>query len=130
MSKLSRRSLAKYAADQLTNGSSVEETAKKLAAALVENGQQANLDYLMSDIAAELESRGQLAVSQVTSARPLSAELRQQLIAKLKQSTGVEAVLLEEQVDKQLVGGLRVETAGKVWDSSLRRKLQQLKEIA
>ena len=130
MTRISRRSLARYAADRLSNGASSADLAKELAAALTANGQAHDSDYLISDIAAELERRGTLSVSQVTSARPLTDDLRTQLKDRLKAATGAQAVVLEETIDKSLIGGLRVETAGKVWDASLRRKLQQLKEIA
>ncbi len=129
MSKLSRRSLARYAAEQLLDGKSAKSVASQLAAAMVENGQSDNVDYLLSDVAAELEKQGALSVSKVTSATPLTNQLRRDLSAKLKKATAVKAVVLDEQVDKSLIGGLRVETSDRVWDTSLRRKLQQLKEV-
>jgi ATP synthase F1 delta subunit len=129
MSKISRRSLARYAADQLLAGKSAKLVAEALAAAVIENGQAGNTDYLLSDINAELENRRALTVGNVSSARPLTDDLRQQLSAQLKKATGAEAVLLNESVEPELIGGLRVETAGQVWDTSLRRKLQQLKEV-
>jgi F0F1-type ATP synthase delta subunit len=51
------------------------------------------------------------------------------LISHIKQATGARDVVLEKNVDKSVVGGLRVETSNHVWDSTIARKLAELKEV-
>lgn len=129
MNKISRRSLARYAADELLAGKSAKIVAKSLAAVMVETGHAGSSQFIVDDIAAELECRGVLSVGRVTSASILTAQLRQALTGQLKKATGAGSVLLEERIDKSVIGGLRVETANRVWDRTIARKLQQLKEI-
>jgi F-type H+-transporting ATPase subunit delta len=129
MSKISRRALAHYGAEQLLAGQSARQVAKQLVAALMDSGRSGEADFLLEDISWELERRQELAAGQVTSAHPLSAKLQVELKAQLKQATGAKQVLLENNIDKSVLGGLRLQTAGKVWDSTVRRKLSELREV-
>jgi F0F1-type ATP synthase delta subunit len=51
------------------------------------------------------------------------------LISQIKKATGAQAVVLEKTVDKSVIGGLRVQTSNHVWDSTIARKLIELKEV-
>jgi len=129
MNRVSRRSLAHWAADQLMAGQSAAAVAKHLAAVLKQAGMTHQAGFLIDDIAWELEQRRALAVSRVTSATALSGQVQQALIAQIKKATGARDVVLEKNIDKSVVGGLRVETSNHVWDSTIARKLTELKEV-
>ena len=60
-------------------------------------------------------------------ASPMSADQLSKLRAKATQKLGHE-VLLEERIDPSVIGGLRLEIDGRVYDSSVRRHLERLKE--
>ena len=60
-------------------------------------------------------------------ASPMSAEQRAKLRAKATEKLGHE-VILEERIDPSVIGGLRLEVDGRVYDSSVRRHLERLKE--
>lgn len=128
MNKVSRRSLAKYAADQLLVGVPAKKVAKQLAAVLLESGDADKTELLVGDIASELENRGELAVTKVTSTSALTNELRGQIKTRVKMAVKVREVVLEENVDASVIGGIRIETAAKVWDSTTVRKLADLRE--
>lgn len=64
----------------------------------------------------------------VTSAVPLTAEQKTALRLKLEKQSG-RNVLLECTVDKTMLGGVVVEMDGKILDGSLRRRLQEVKEV-
>ncbi len=128
MNKISRRSLARYAASQLLLGKSAKDVAKHLAAILVESGRDGEWEFLIGDVAWELEHRQALAIGRVTSAHPLTGQLEIELKAQIKKVTSAREVLIENEVDKSVLGGLKVETAGRVWDETLARKLADLKE--
>lgn len=129
MNKTSRRALAYWAADQLTAGKSAASVAKHLAAVLKQAGMSGQVDFLINDIIWELEQRQALTVGKVTSARALSKQLQTALSAQIKKITGAKDVVLENKVDKSVIGGLRVETASRVWDGTVARKLTELKEV-
>src|SRR5579859_3136613 len=115
MSKIARRTLARYAVDQLLAGKSSRRISKELAAVIIDSGQDIEPEFLLGDIAWELERRRELAIGRVTSAHELTDQIRAELSSRLKKATGTKEVLLEEQLDKLLIGGVRVETANRVW---------------
>lgn len=64
----------------------------------------------------------------VKSAIPLTPEQKTALRMKLEKQSG-RNVLLECTVDDTLLGGIIVEMDGKILDGSLRRRLQDVKEV-
>lgn len=123
----SRRQLADYVVSHLVKGRTNNRLASNLAAALVASKNQKELDLLVDDVARELEERGLLAHVKVVTATPLSDYLRQQLKNQIKKATGVKDVILEETIDKSVIGGLRVETAAHRWEKTVARQLARIK---
>lgn len=130
MIKFSRRVLARYAADQLAAGASAKKLGDELVAVLSEQKMLSQAEHLASDINYELEQRGELAVSRATSARPLSDATVAEIERTIKRATDVKQVSLDTEVDKSLIGGLRIETAAKVWDETIKQQLANLREVA
>lgn len=128
MQKISRRQLAKYAADQLASNTSTKELAAQLGAILVSTKRSGQSDQLMEDIAYELENRGLLAQSTVATAFPLNQELKEELVKFIKTSTNVKQVNIDEIIDKTLLGGVRIDTATRSWDQTLKRRLTDIRE--
>lgn len=71
------------------------------------------------------ERAGRLAV-RVTSASELSPAVRKDLQATLSASSG-RSVVLHTSIDEALIGGIVVRMGGKVYDSSIRTRLQQVR---
>jgi F0F1-type ATP synthase delta subunit len=128
MNKISRRSLARYAADQLEKGTSTSKLAGQLASIVIESGQTKQVNFLVNDIIWELEQRGQLTTASLTTARPLSRELESAIKTAVKKAAKVDTVITEERIDKNVLGGIRIETPDRVWDSTISRKLKDLRE--
>lgn len=120
--RLSRRKIARYAAEQLTAGVATKDVIKQLAAFLVDTGRMPEYELLVRDIEAELADRG-VVVADVTSARPLEAGLKQE-VAKL---VGAKSVQIRQSVDPAVLGGIRVDIPGKRFDGTIRHKLTALK---
>ncbi len=128
MIKVSRRSLARYGADQLLRGTAARIVAKHLAAALIDGQRQKEAQLLLADINYELQSRGRLAAATVTTAGQLSASLRSEIVSLVKKIAQVQQVILSEQVDKSIIGGVRIETAERSWDKTVIGQLNKLRE--
>ena len=128
-SPVSRRQLASYATTQLLAGKSPKLLATELAAVLASLGRQSEAELLISDVIWELEKAGKLARAKVTSAAPLSAKLCQQLAGQVKDVAKVDVVAIEEEIDKQVIGGVRIETAGRAWDFSVAHGLKAIREM-
>ena len=60
-------------------------------------------------------------------AEPLTADQHERLRAKAQSKLGCE-VVLEERIDPSIIGGLRLEINGRVYDSSVKRHLERLRE--
>lgn len=128
--KVSRRALARYAADQLIAGRGAPVVARHLAATLIDSQRQKEVQLLLADINYELQSRGRLATAMVTTASQLPAGLRSEITSLMKKSSKVQQVILTEQIDKNIIGGVRVETAERTWDKTVIGQLDKLRETA
>jgi F0F1-type ATP synthase delta subunit len=94
------------------------------------NSRRANqAELLAQDIAWELEHRGEVANATVTSAHELSEQLRKQISNFVKQSAKVNQVIINENLDESVIGGVRIETAAHSWDKTLSRKLTEVREV-
>ena len=129
MAVLSRRQLAGYAAGQLLDGRSPRSLSKELAAVLVASKRANQAELLADDIAYELENGGRAANATVTSAHGLGEQLRKQISVFVKKSADVEHVIINEQIDESVIGGVHIETAAHSWDKTLRRKLTEVREV-
>lgn len=120
---VSRRKLAGFVAEQLQTGDG-KDAIKKAAAYLVETGQTHSAELLVRDIEEILAGNGTV-IADITSARPLTKEDKA-TIAKL---LGAKELHTREVVDSSVLGGFRVEAAGKRLDATLKHKIDSLKEI-
>jgi len=71
-----------------------------------------------------LERSGTVRVS-VTTAEPLSPQLENEVRAAFEKATG-KTILLEAEMDASLIGGMIARVGGKVYDSSIRSRLQDI----
>lgn len=128
MNKLSRRSLARYASQQIMAGEKPSKIARQIASVMVVDGSMANVSLLMSDVLYELEVSGHLSVARLTTAREVTKLLEGEFMKAVKSSTGTNKVQLEAVIDPRIIGGYKLETATKAWDMTIKKKLTQLKE--
>jgi F0F1-type ATP synthase delta subunit len=126
--RLSRRQLAQYAADELMAGVSTEKIARQLAAVLANSKRAHESELLARDIAWELERRGKIASANITSVTPLSESLRNNLAIFIKDAAKVDEVNLQETIDKSVLGGVKIETAIHSWDKTVATKLRNIRE--
>ncbi len=119
--KLSRQKLATYIADQLKAGDS--DALNQLAAYLVETGRTDEADRIVLS-AQELLERDGYVYAEVTTATKLSAEMKTK-VADLLQATDIE---IKETIDPDVLGGIRVKTPSRLFDATIARRLQNLRE--
>ncbi len=127
MQKISRRQLAQYTAERLANGNK-DGLANHLAAVLLVSKRLGQVDLLIEDISYELEDRGLATTATASSATQLSEDLKQEILEFIKTSTKSNNVELHNIIDASLVGGLRIDTAKRSWDQTIKRRLTDIKE--
>ena len=93
---------------------------------LVEKRREALFDEIVTQFDTMLDRQeGRLQV-QVTSARKLDDQLAQALRTAIEQRTN-QTVVLEERVDPEVIGGLKVNVGDRVIDGTVRRSLQDMR---
>ena len=122
MAKLSRKRIARHIVDQLETGNKTE-VLKQLAAYVVEESREKELELIIRDINTEFETRG-VTVVNVTTARAIDGALREQV----KSLVGGRRVELVERVEPSVLGGVAIETPSRRLDSTIQRRLINLRE--
>lgn len=119
--RISRRKLAVHVADRLEREDVAEATLQELAAYLIDTKRTREADLVARSIEDELAARGTV-VAHVSSARPLSSDIKESIQRLLNAST----IHLTEEVDPGLIGGVRIEAPGKRLDATLKRNILAL----
>lgn len=119
--RVSRRTLARYAAERLLDGDA--KVMDELAALLVSEGRQRELDLLVRDIESAMAERGTV-VATVESARALDAATRRTIEELLG---GAAQIHLREVVRPELIGGVKVTTPTQAMDATIAKKLHTLR---
>jgi F-type H+-transporting ATPase subunit delta len=87
--------------------------------------------YLLSDVAAAFEERAmdlkQVARAELTTPAPIDEETRRRIVSALGEAVGRE-ITVTERVDPALVGGFTARVGSVVFDGSVRRHLERLRE--
>ena len=126
MAKLSRRKLAVNAAARLSDGEAKKTVLRDLAAYLIDSGRKSEASLIVRDVESMLMNNG-TAIGTVTSARPLTAGALKTIESFIKlNDSNIKQVLLREQVDAELIGGMKLELPGMQLDASVKAKLDRV----
>ena len=123
--RLSRRKLAEYSADQLLAGKK-EIVLQELAAYLIEKKRTSEVELIVRDIEAALLSRG-VAIADVVTARELTTETQAHIEKFVASQHPGTTVQLRTRVEPDVLGGAKIGLAGEELDATIRRKLTTLK---
>jgi F-type H+-transporting ATPase subunit delta len=103
----------------------VGEEVRNLVGVLINNRRLSALPQVAQAFGALLAERRGQQVAEVTSAHPLSDTQRAQISARLTEA-GFSGVRLTERVDPAILGGLIVRVGSRLYDSSIKSKLQRM----
>lgn len=129
MAGMSRKRLARYVASQLQNGAQAHELMRQVAAYLVEHKRQHDIDFVITDIAAEMARLGTNGMATVTTARQLGANERKMVQDFAAKKMNVATVELNERIDPAIIGGIIIETPDARYDRSLKHGIEQLMSV-
>ena len=128
MRLVSRRKLAKYAAEQILAGN--DAVLEEIAGLLIYEKHEREVDLLVRDIEAELAERGEI-VASVESARALDDNTRRKieqfLATAASDKNSKPKVSLRESIDPTLIGGLKLRTPTATLDATVLKKLNDLR---
>jgi F-type H+-transporting ATPase subunit delta len=126
MAKLSRRSIALYVADQLTNGTESSQLVSQLAAYLVDTRRTGELSLIIRDIQYFLSEAGSVS-GVITTASELSAATKKSIESFIKLQTGAKHVALDSLIDPSVIGGVKVSIPDREFDATVSRNLTVLR---
>jgi F-type H+-transporting ATPase subunit delta len=98
---------------------------RNLVGVLINNRRLSQLPQVAAAFGAQLAARRGQQTAAVTTAHPLSDTQRAQIVARLTEA-GFSGVQLQESVDPSLLGGLVVRIGSRLYDNSIKSKLQRL----
>lgn len=128
MRLVSRRKLAKYAAEQILAGN--DAVLEEIAGLLIYEKHEREVDLLVRDIEAELAERGEI-VASVESARALDGSTRRKieqfLATAASDKNSKPKVSLRESIDPTLIGGFKLQTPTATLDATVLKKLNDLR---
>ena len=105
----------------------ISETLLGLINIVIKKGRQKNLTEIIKYSIEKInEYRGNLKVC-VTSVKPLTEDKKNKIINKLSKITK-KNIILEEIVDKSLIGGLIIKIGDRVIDNSVKGKLNSMRK--
>lgn len=109
----------------LAERAGVHKEVRSLLGVLVNNRRLSALPGVAAAFGAKLAQRRGTQVAHVTSAFPLTDVQRAGIVARLTES-GYSGVQLDETVDRAILGGLIVRIGSRLYDNSIKSKLQRL----
>lgn len=122
MSKLSNKELASVIL-QLSSKVSSKRLSKDVANYLASERRTSDLDAIMREVARQRQEADGVTEVTATSAYPLSDKTKREL----KKLLGIEKAVVNEVIDKDTIGGVRMETSETMLDLTVRNRLNQLK---
>lgn len=105
---------------------SVAPEAVAIATLAIERGMGGSLETIVERFGEIAESQRGIVAAEVTTAVPLTDALRASLTEKLAAALG-RPVTLRERVDGSILGGIRINVAGRVLDGSLSSQLDAMR---
>ena len=127
--KAPRSRLAAIIADRSQQSSGSKELSQEIAAYLLAEGRTGELDSILRDVMQYRADHGIVEVAAVD-ARPLSDSVKidiENLIKGLFPNS--KQIIISEQIDTSVIGGVRLELANQQLDLSIRSKLNRFKQL-
>ena len=120
------RALQGKALMAVLDAASISGLTRNFVGTVAANGRARDLPAMATAFLAELASRRGETTATVTSAVPLSPAQLQQLSDSLRSVLGSNKVSIDARVEPDILGGLVVKVGSRLFDSSIRSKLQRL----
>jgi F-type H+-transporting ATPase subunit delta len=126
-SRLSRRKIASYIAEQLIDGDGQTAAIRQLAAFLIDNRRTKEVQLIVRDIEFELQNRGVI-LAEVTTAIALTEATRKEIERLVGQHSDPGRIQLRQFIDPAVIGGVRIDIPGKRLDATIARRLAIFRE--
>jgi F-type H+-transporting ATPase subunit delta len=107
-------------------GTEVSREAVNLVLLMVRRGRPGSVDRMVEHFDALVRQDHGIALAEVRTALPLDDEQRAAVVGRLAEITG-EKIEMNEVVDASLIGGIAVRIGDRLYDASVRNRLERLR---
>ena len=129
MAKIPRHEIAKVLAERTLGRVNAAALSNEVAAYLLAEGRTAELEPLLRDVMQYRAEHGIVEVIAV-STHPLSAGVHSDITVQVKKVfPGAKQIIVSEELQPELVGGVRLEFPNQQLDLSVRAKLSRFKQL-
>jgi len=118
----------KYKIINAVTGGKISKISETFLHLLCNKNREANLPEIVTSFITQYNTIKGLHNAKLTTALPISEELVNTFITKIKASSSIEHLNLETYVDEKLIGGFILEMEGKLIDASILRDLNDVKK--
>lgn len=127
--KLARSKLAEVIALKMNNAKDSTKLAREIAAYLISTRRLNDLDSLLRDVINYRDKHGLTEIT-LTSVNKLASQIKQDLINLSVPNKKQQRLIVNEEQDPALIGGVRVAIAAdRVLDLSIKGKVNQFKQL-
>lgn len=95
---------------------------------LTQKTRESNLPEIVKAFVEQYNELKNIHVVKLTTATPISDNLKNSIVSKLKSDTGLQNIQLETFVKDELIGGFKLEMRGNLVDASILRDLNDVKK--
>ncbi len=103
-----------------------KEEPLKLVLLMIRRGRPAAIDAMVERFGELVRRERGISLAEVRTARPLDEEQRTAITARLRELTG-DRIEMREVVDDALIGGVSVRIGDRLYDASVRSRLERLR---
>lgn len=129
MSKIPRHEIADVIAKRSLQNVPAKQLAREIAAYLISQHRTSELDSLVRDILQYRADNGIVEVT-ATSSHPLNESIRKSVKADIMELyPTAKQIIINEEIDENVMGGIRLSLANQQFDASIRSKLNHFKQL-
>lgn len=104
----------------------LNEAVKQLASLILEHRLHSQIERILLCVEDQYQKQYGVVEATATVAHPLSSQLKTKLEALVANKTDAKTVVLQEELDVSVIGGVKVTTNKATFDFTLRSKLDRL----
>jgi F-type H+-transporting ATPase subunit delta len=116
----------KRAAIDAVTGKNISELSEAFMKLLVNKGREAQLPEIIASFITQYKQKKEIYTVQLTTAVPVSDELRNQIIEQVKKTSNMQNIELDEKIDPGIIGGFVLQAGDKLVDASIAYDLKQV----
>ena len=107
-------------------GGKVSDLTTAFTNLLINKNRESNLPEIITAFIGQYKKYNNINIIKLTTAEPVSEDIKNKIVAQVKQTSGMQNIELETAVDNGLIGGFVLEAGDKLFDASIAYDLKHI----